>query len=102
MADAVDHGRIRVWSLGLGADPLTYATDLLTVAMIDSRVFDELRSLSPRSDAEGSVLAAQEFAAHVIDRIVDQGPVQAAGAAVLRLTWRRPRHPDRMSSWWPI
>ncbi len=88
LADAVDRGQIRVWCLGLGTDPLTYATDLLTVAVIDSGVFDELFSLSPRSNAEGSVLAAREFAAHVIDRVVTSEPVQAAGAAVLRLAWR--------------
>ncbi len=88
LADAVDRGQIRVWCLGLGTDPLTYATDLLTVAVIDSGVFDELFSLRPRSNAEGSVLAAREFAAHVIDRIVTSEPVQAAGAAVLRLAWR--------------
>jgi len=95
MADAVDRGQIRVWCLGLGTDPLTYATDLLTVAVIDSSVFDELFSLSPRSNAEGSVLAAREFAAHVIDRIVTREPVQAAGAAVLRLAWR---HRDTLTS----
>ncbi len=88
MADALDRGQIRAWCLGLGTDPLTYATDLLTVAVIDSRVFDELFSLSPRCNAEGSVLAAREFAAHVIDRTVTSEPVQAAGAAVLRLAWR--------------
>ena len=88
MAAALDGGQIRVWCLGLGVDPLTYATDLLTVAVIDSRVFDELFSLSPRRNAEGRVLAAREFAAHVIDRIVTSEPVQAAGAAVLRLAWR--------------
>ena len=95
MAAALDQGQIRVWCLGLGVDPLTYATDLLTVAVIDSRVFDELFSLSPRGNAEGSVLAAREFAAHVIDRIVTSEPVQAAGAAVLRLAWR---HRERLTS----
>ncbi len=95
LADAVDRGQIRVWCLGLGTDPLTYATDLLTVAVIDSGVFDELFSLRPRSNAEGSVLAAREFAAHVIDRIVTSEPVQAAGAAVLRLAWR---HRDTLIS----
>jgi hypothetical protein len=109
MAAALDRGQIRVWCLGLGVDPLTYATDLLTVAVIDSRVFDELFRLDPRRNDEGSVLAAREFAAHVIDRVVTGDPVQAAGAAVLRLAWRHrdtltvlPRrraqtadHPDR-------
>jgi hypothetical protein len=88
MTAALGCGRIRVWCLALGTDPLTYATDLLTVAVIDSRVFDEFFSLAPRGNAEGSVLAAQEFAAHVIDRIVTGEPVQAAGAALLRLAWR--------------
>ena len=88
MTRALDRGQIRVWCLGLGTDPLTYATDLLTVAVIDSDVFDGLFGLGPRPNAEGSVLAAREFAAHVIEPIVTGDPVQAAGAAVLRLAWR--------------
>jgi hypothetical protein len=88
MAAALDRGQIRVWCLGLGVDPLTYATDLLTVAVIDSRVFDELFSLDPRGNDEGSVLGAREFAAHVIDRVVTTEPLQPAAAAVLRLAWR--------------
>jgi len=88
MTRALDRGQIRVWCLGLGTDPLTYATDLLTVAVIDSDVFDGLFGLGARSNAEGSVLAAREFAAHVIEPIVTGAPVQAAGAAVLRLAWR--------------
>jgi hypothetical protein len=87
MAAALDRGQVRVWCLGLGVDPLSYATDLLTVAVIGSEVFDELFSLHPRGNAEGSVLAAREFAGHVIDRTLAE-PVQAAGAAVLRLAWR--------------
>jgi hypothetical protein len=88
MTAALDRGQIRAWCLGLGTDPLTYATDLLTVAVIDSEVFDGLFSLSPRRNAEGSVLAAQEFTAPVIDRAVTQDPLQAAGAALLRLAWQ--------------
>jgi hypothetical protein len=87
MTEALDRGQIRVWCLGLGVDPLTYATDLLTVAVIDSAVFDELFSLQPRRNEEGRVLAARDFAAHVIDGVVTRDPVQAAGAAVLRLAW---------------
>jgi hypothetical protein len=87
MAEALDRGQIRVWCLGLGVDPLTFATDLLTVAVIDGQVFDELFSLSPRRNEEGVVLAAREFTAHTVDRIVTREPVQAAGAAVLQLAW---------------
>jgi hypothetical protein len=87
MTETLESGQIDVWCLGLGVDPLTYATDLLTVAVIDSPVFDELFSLSPRGNDEGRVLAAREFEAHVIDRLVTREPVQAAAAAVLRLAW---------------
>ena len=87
MTAALEAGEIRVWCLGLGVDPLTYATDLLTVTVIGSRLFDELFSLAPRPNHEGHVLAAREFAAHVVDRVVHREPVQAAGAALLRLAW---------------
>jgi hypothetical protein len=88
LTEALEAGQIRVWCLGLGTDPLTYATDLLTVAVIDSDVFDAWFSVNPRHNAEGTVLAAREFAAHVIDRTLTREPVQAAGAAVLRLAWQ--------------
>jgi hypothetical protein len=88
LAGALDRGQVRVWCLGLGADPLTYATDLLTVAVIDREVFDAWFGVSPRRNAEGRILAAREFAADVIDRTVTGEPLQAAGAALLRLAWR--------------
>jgi hypothetical protein len=88
LTDALDGGRVRVWCLGLGTDPLTYATDLLTVAVIDSAVFDAVFGLTRQRNAEGTILAAREFAADVIERIVTGEPVQAAGAALLRLAWR--------------
>jgi hypothetical protein len=87
MTEALDRGQLRVWCLGLGVDPLTYATDLLTVAVIDSPLFDELFSLNPRRNTEGRVLAAREFTGPVVDQLVTREPVQAAGAAVLRLAW---------------
>jgi hypothetical protein len=88
LTDALDRGQVRVWCLGLGTDPLTYATDLLTVAVIDSDVFDALFGQKLQRNAEGEILAEREFAAHVIDRTVTGDPVQAAGAALLRLAWR--------------
>jgi hypothetical protein len=91
MTEALDRGQLRVWCLGLGVDPLTYATDLLTVAVIDSPLFDELFSLNPRRNTEGRVLAAREFTGPVVDQLVTREPVQAAGAAVLRLAWAHRR-----------
>jgi hypothetical protein len=88
LTDALDRGQVRVWCLGLGTDPLTYATDLLTVAVIDSDLFDALFGKNLERNAEGEILPAREFAAHVIDRTVTGEPVQAAGAALLRLAWQ--------------
>jgi hypothetical protein len=88
LTDALDRGQAHVWCLGLGTDPLTYATDLLTVAVIDSDVFDAVFRVNLQRNAEGDILAAREFAAHVIDRTVTGEPLQAAGAALLRLAWR--------------
>ena len=87
MTEARAAGQLRVYCLGLGADPLTWATDLLTVAVFDSDVFDELFPLDPRRNDEGQVLAARAFEARVIDRVVDDEPIQAAGAAALKLSW---------------
>jgi hypothetical protein len=55
-------------------------------------VFDELFSLAspgpaPQGNAEGSVLRARAFTADIIEHVVACEPVQAAGAAVLRLAW---------------
>jgi hypothetical protein len=92
-AERMSQGLIGAWCLGLGVDPLTFATDLLTVAVVDSGVFDELFGgfgfgEGPRRNAEGRVLRARPFSAGVIEHFAASEPVQAAGAAVLRLAWR--------------
>ena len=39
-------------------------------------------------NAEGKILPGQPFTAELIDRLTTREPVQAAGAALLRLAWR--------------
>lgn len=96
MTKALGRGEIRVYCLGLGVDPLTFATDLLTVAVIDAPVFDELFgdlvsdhlfAESPKANAEGMVLATRPFGQPTLAETVDRHPMQAAGAAVLKLAW---------------
>ncbi len=71
---ARDSGGLRVSYLGLGVDPLTLATDILTVAVFDAAVFDRLFSgLVPRN-AEGRLVtehgsAAIPFTAATIGRL---------------------------------
>lgn len=97
MARGLDDGTIRVYVLGLGVDPLTLATDLLTVAVIDAEVYDELFDGTIAVNEEGRVLTAPAsesgpgcgipFTAETVARFVADEPMQAAGAAVLWSAW---------------
>jgi hypothetical protein len=92
LTSALEDGQLRAWCLGLGTDPLTYATDLLVVVVLDSQVFDELFSMTPQANGEGRLLAAQEFDAGAVERFATRQPMQAAGAATLQLAWRYRDH----------
>jgi hypothetical protein len=85
---ARDGGAVRPWVLGLGVDPLTLATDLLTAVVIDAPVFDELFGAMVSNNAEGRIRPGLPFTAETISRLTTREPMQAAGAALLRLAWR--------------
>ncbi|MFI6099876.1 hypothetical protein ACIA8G_30330 [Lentzea sp. NPDC051213] len=78
----------RVSYLGMGVDPLTFATDMLTVAVIEAGTFDELFGDLVSHNEEGRVLAGIPFTAENIERFVHHEPTQAAGAALLSLAWQ--------------
>ena len=82
-----DRGAVRPWVLGLGVDPLTLATDLLTAVVIDAPVFDELFGAMVSNNAEGRIRPGLPFTAETISRLTTREPMQAAGAALLRLAW---------------
>jgi hypothetical protein len=113
MAAEREAGRIRAWCVGLGTDPLTFATDLLTVAVFDAPVYDELFSAIVSDNAEGTVLALRDLDEPTITELITGHPagpggsrsqvsggskgggaplrgagVQAAGAALLALALR--------------
>jgi hypothetical protein len=81
-------GRVRVYCLGLGVDPLTFATDLLTVASVEAATFDALFGGGPGHNAEGRVVRDVPVTARAVHRFVHELPVQPAGAALLALAWR--------------
>jgi hypothetical protein len=85
MTDALRDGRIRAYCLGLGADPLTFALDLLTVVVIDAPLYDELFGELAERNAEGTVLKPRPFDEPTIAELIANEPVQAAGAALLQL-----------------
>jgi hypothetical protein len=94
LAAARDEGTLRVHCVGLGVDPLTLATDLLTVAVFDSAVFDRLFRDLVTANEEGRVVtengsAAIPFTAATVARFTGGAePMQTAGAALLRLAWQ--------------
>ncbi|WP_018504232.1 hypothetical protein [Parafrankia discariae] len=119
LAAARQSGAVRVSVLGLGVDPLTFATDLLTVAVFDAPAFDELFADLVSTNAEGENLARLDaagpdgtdtrtdtdtdtraerrapgipFTERTVDRLVHHEPMQAAGAALVALAWRHRRH----------
>ena len=85
MTGALADGRIRAYCLGLGADPLTFALDLLTVVVIDAPLYDELFGELADSNAEGTVLKPRPFDEPTVAELTTRHPVQAAGAALLKL-----------------
>ncbi len=88
ITQARHRGLVQAFCLGLGVDPLTLATDLLVVNVFDATVFDQLFGPLVSNNAEGTVLAAVPFEHAVVERYVSREPMQAAGAALLALTWR--------------
>lgn len=78
----------RVFYLGTGVDPLTFATDVLTVAVIEASRFDELFGDLVSHNDEGQVLRGLPFTAANVERFVHHEPTQAAGAALLALAWQ--------------
>jgi len=88
LSAALTAGSARAYCVGLGVDPLTFATDLLTVLTIDADIFDSLfADLTTRND-EGRVLTPQPFTATTINDFTHHKPFQAAGAAILQLAWQ--------------
>jgi hypothetical protein len=85
---ALDTGHMRAFCMGIGVDPLTFATDILTVVVIDSPLYDQLFSHVTDANAEGSIVPAVPFTAETVQRYASRAPTQAAGAALLKLAWR--------------
>jgi hypothetical protein len=102
LAAAREAGKLGVACVGLGVDPLTFAADILTVAVFDSDVFDRLFAGLVAANAEGHVIGpgaaaapgvpGVPFTGEAIRRLADGSePMQAAGAAVLQLAWQHRR-----------
>jgi hypothetical protein len=85
LQDGLADGRVRAWCLGLGADPLTFAVDLLAAVVIDAPLFDELFGGLVDANAEGRVIKSRPFTAPSVGELLATAPLQAAAAGLLAL-----------------
>jgi hypothetical protein len=85
MTDGLDDGTVRAWCLGLGADPLTFALDLLAVVVIDAPLYDDLFGAIVRENAEGRVLPQHPFDTPAVTALLAGKPFQPAAGALLTL-----------------
>jgi transcriptional regulator with XRE-family HTH domain len=90
-------GRVRVWCLGVGLDPLTLWGEILTVAVFDDEVFDQLFSGLVVANDEGVVVTVATpgrlahgvpFVEERIEQLLGAEPMAPAAAACLALAWR--------------
>jgi hypothetical protein len=86
-------GLCRPYLIGIGVDPLTLATDLLTVVVFDAATYDHLFANLCTDNAEGSFELDEDgqpgtpFDHHEVRRLVNLPGMQPAGAATLHLAW---------------
>lgn len=97
MTQARQAGSLRVSILGLGVDPLTLVADILVVAVFDAGFFDDVFGELVTVNSEGQVMTdkgSTRFAltAESVSNVTSgRHPMQAAGAAALRLAWQHRR-----------
>jgi hypothetical protein len=68
LARAFDTAQVRPFCLGIGVDPLTFATDILTVVTIEAPLYDELFGGIADTNTEGSITPAVPFTAQTVKR----------------------------------
>jgi hypothetical protein len=84
---ALDTGEVRACCLGIGVDPLTFATDILTAATIDAPLYDELFGQIADTNTEGSIPPRRALHRGNRRAVRDQR-AHPSRAGLLRLAWR--------------
>ncbi|MBA2694723.1 MAG: transcriptional regulator, partial [Actinobacteria bacterium] len=92
MDDALANGALRVYCLGITIDALTLAADILTVAVIEPDLYDQLFADAVDSNTEGTIPThAVPFEANTLDQLRHAGCLTPGAAAALHLTWQHRR-----------
>jgi transcriptional regulator with XRE-family HTH domain len=94
---AVREGKLHVFFLGVGLDPLTLWGEILTVAIFDDDAFDDLFASMLVHNHEGTVVRVAHpskaasyvpFTEERVDQLVEIEPLAPAAATCLELAWR--------------
>lgn len=86
-------GRIGVWYLGTGLDPLTLVGEILTVVVIDAEVFDQVFADIVAWNSEGDVVFGADGSVGVpwrrdsVYRLLATEPLAPAAQACVELAW---------------
>lgn len=86
-------GRVRVWYLGTGLDPLTLVGEILTVVIIDAEVFDQVFADVVAWNSEGDVIFGADGSVGVpwrrdtVYRLLATEPLAPAARACIELAW---------------
>jgi transcriptional regulator with XRE-family HTH domain len=99
MQQAVNDGRLRVYYLGFGLDALTLVGEVLTVAVWDGDLYDDIFAAMVDTNEEGQIVktgkvhptSAIPFSEHMIGELVDGDRMAPAGAGCLALAWQHRR-----------
>jgi hypothetical protein len=84
-------GRVRVYCLGFGLDALTLVGEILTVAVFDADVYDQLFGDMVTSNSEGTIAATEvPFEEHTVRRLLSGRPHALAPAAAWSRALRSP------------
>jgi transcriptional regulator with XRE-family HTH domain len=88
-------GKVRVYCLGVGLDPLTLWGEILTVAVFDDDAFDQVFGDLVAANNEGTVVAVGgpgvrgiPFTQERVDQLLGREPFAPAAAVCLALAWR--------------
>lgn len=96
MEAAREAGRFTMWCFGIALDPLTLCGEILSVAVVDADVFDEIFAGLVLTNQEGSVVTASPtspatgipFTEEHVRRLLDDEPLAGPAAACLALAWQ--------------
>jgi hypothetical protein len=80
---------LRVHCLGVALDALTLVGEILTVAVIDEDVFDDMARDFVTVNDEGTIVAERlAFNEDVVAQVLASGRMAPAGAGCLLLAWQ--------------